>query len=275
MIKSIACLKRAALMIAGFSLTCVCQSVAGEPFELYTYHEKPPYFHKARENAPPAPGIYRAFTDYLNRKQPKYNIRLTYLPRNRLEKTLRDGQLSGAILGVNPLWFKDSEETRYLWSQAFMWDQDVIVTRAETIFSYHAPNDLVGKKLALPRGLYFWGVMELAADGKLSIFETSSDLQNLTMVQLQRADATITSILTYQYLMAHELRASGLVALEKPHDLFARRVLFPKSSAAAFTLLAPIIAQSLSDPAWQAELQRFHYEAERFKQEPEKEKPAN
>jgi len=232
-----------------------------QAFPFYTYHKKPPYtfIGQARPaNNSKQKSLYQAYVDYLNAQQDELYIKLKFLPRLRLESQLRAGELDGAIIGVNPLWFNDKEEIDYLWSAAFMQDQDVIVVRAGGAFPYAKPVDLVGRLLALPRGGYFWGVSELIVAGKIQVFETNTERQNLEMLALGRVHATIMSILSARYFFRHELKGSKFEILNIPHDRFTRRVLFPQYLEARYQRLATIIKKSINDPLWLEELASWH-----------------
>ena len=232
-------------------------------FTFFTYHDKPPYFENRSIGQSNSPSLYEAFVDYLNNKQSDINVTLVFQPRKRLEESLRKNRLGGGVLGVNPLWFDDREKMKYLWSDAFMLDQDIVVTKLGNEFTYQHPKDLIGKRLALPRGLYFWGVSELIDDKKVEVYETSSDLQDLEMVLLNRADATITSQLTFNYFSNTRYSAEQFSILATPHDQFERHVLFPKRYQNIYQSLAPVIANAINDPEWLSVLQQYQNEQQK------------
>ncbi len=244
-----------ALLLAFFVQVGFCQ--AQEEFKFYTYHNKPPYVLDASLPKEKVTGLYRAYVKYLNAQQQDFNIELVFLPRLRLEGELTQGALQGAVIGVNPRWFNDKAKTRYLWTGAFMADKDVLVVKRGLAFPYAAPEDLIGRSLALPRGAYFFGVSELIAAGKIIAFKTTSELQNLEMVEFKRADATIMSLLTARYFLSHQFKSSRFETLKVPHDSYTRRVLFPKNKHLAFKRLVNIINQSFTDPVWLAELNKW------------------
>ncbi len=237
-------------------------AAAKERFTLYTYHNKPPYYFgsipSGREDHATT-GIYRDFVAYLNAHLRDIEVHVEFSPRVRLEGDLRKGQLNGAIIGVNPLWFKDKGKNRYLWSGSFMKDKDVIVVKAGERFPYAHPRDLEGKSLALPRGLYFWGVTERIKEGKILVFETNSDMQNLGMVEFGRADATIISILSAQYFFTQRLAGGVLNILNTPHDQFDRMILFPKSKRRQFEMLNHYVNKALKDKDWLNQLKKHGY----------------
>ncbi|WP_250655809.1 substrate-binding periplasmic protein [Alkalimarinus coralli] len=260
LMRPIAVLWRVAwLLFAGLLIVAFSSVVNAKSFTLFTYHDKPPYYLSGVADSPDAIGIYKEFVNYLNRKQNKVQVQLVFQPRKRLEESLQQNRLKGGVLGVNPLWFNDSEKLKYLWSSVFMHDRDVVITRKNKTFNYQHPTDLTGKRLALPRGLYFWGVSELIELNKIWVYETSSDVQNLDMLLLNRVDATITSDLTFKYFIKTRYTQEDFAVLGTPHDQFDRRVLFPRRYDETFQVLEPIIANALSDPEWQAVLKGYHY----------------
>ncbi len=242
-------------LLALFAQAQFCQ--AKEGFNFYTYHNKPPYLFSTQRSQEQAGGLYRAYVKYLNAQQQDFSIKLVFLPRLRLNRELTQGTLQGAVLGVNPVWFNDRDKTKYLWAGAFMADKDVLVVKRGLAFPYAAPRDLTERSLALPRGAYFFGVSELIAAGKITAFETSSELQNLEMVEFKRVDATIMSLLTAKYFLSHQFKSSLFEILKVPHDTYQRQVLFPKSQSRVFNKLVKIINQSFTDPVWLAELKKL------------------
>jgi polar amino acid transport system substrate-binding protein len=242
---------------------CASGAYAKERIKMYSYHNKPPYFLASTSSAykkPDTVGIYRAFVAYLNSQLQDVEVVLEFSPRIRLERSLTDGKLDGAIIGVNPLWFKDKKRTKYLWSHSFMKDKDVIVVRTGKAFPYEHPKDLEGKSLALPRGLYFWGVTERIKKGVIQVFETNSDVQNLGMVEIGRADGTIISTLSAKHLFKQRASQGLLEVLKTPHDQFERMILFPANQKRQFSIINKHIEKALNDDVWLKELAKHHYE---------------
>ncbi len=237
------------------------ESVRGNELTLYTYHDKAPYYHRGEEAMDTAERtIYEDFAEYLNARQDTYRVRVEFLPRIRLDRRLQRGTLNGAVIGVNPLWFNDREQTTYLWSAPFMMDKDVVIVRKGNAFPYEHPSDLIGKRLTLPRGLYWWGVTELIREGKIEAEETEQDLQNLQKVALDRADATITSILTFRRLLREHFPDGNLEYLPVPHDRFERKLLFPRNLEDVLRTLSPFLDGALENPAWLETLEHYGYQ---------------
>ncbi len=239
-----------------------CGGAYARELVLYTYHDKPPYSIQADSRGINVLGIYADLGEYLNARQDQYAVRVQFLPRLRLQASLEQGLLDGGVIGGHPLWFQDKEQTRYLWTGPFMVDMDVVVVQKHKAFPYQHPEDLIGKRLSLPRGLYFWGVTELIGHGKIDVEETSSDVQNMQKVALGRADATITSILTYKHLMKHQFHEDELIYLPAPHDRFDRRIFFPKGREDFFQVINPLLRDILECDVWLGVLEKYDYQGE-------------
>lgn len=127
------------LLITALSLLAA-RAMAAE-FVLYTYHDKPPYYLHADGNVEvPTGGLYTELAAILNSRQRDLQLQIAYLPRRRLDRDLESGTLNGGVIGVNPLWFKDVDQTKYLWSAPLMRDQDVVVVRKGGEFAYKHPR---------------------------------------------------------------------------------------------------------------------------------------
>ena len=239
-----------------------CSGAHGRELILYTYHDKPPYYFHADGSGKNVLGIYTDLATYLNARQGQYSVRVQLLPRLRLQASLEQGLMDGGVIGGHPPWFQDKEQTRYLWTAPFMLDMDVVVVQRDRPFAYKHPEDLTGKRLSLPRGLYFWGVTELIGQGRIDADETSSDIQNLQKVALERADATITSILTYKHLMKHLFCEDELIYLQLPHDRFDRRIFFPKGREDYYQVINPLLQDILECDVWLGVLEKYDYQGE-------------
>lgn len=175
-------------------VSLIAGEAMGAKLVLYTYDDKPPYYlHDETSGEPRTSGLYVDLARLLNSHQQEVEFQVTFLPRRRLQRSLENETLDGAVIGVNPQWFNDVQRTRYLWSVPFMRDKEVFVVRKGAEFAYRSPSDLVGKTLALPRGYYFWGISEMVADGKISAQETVGDVNSVRMLLSNRVNATILS----------------------------------------------------------------------------------
>lgn len=246
------------LIFTCISMLAIAPSQASEILNFYTYHLKPPYYLlKKKNDHKEIKTIYQDYVDLINDQQSKYNIKLVFIPRARLDSELKEGSLDGAIIGVSPTWFKDKNMEQYLWSAPIMLDRDVIVVKSNGYFDYKHPQDLIGKRLSITRGLYYWGVTELIKDNKVKAYITNTDLQNLNMVKLGRSNATIVSAVTVKYFFNGELDRDDFKVLRVPHDKFERRVLFPKNKKEQYQQLKQLFIDNQYHKEWLKKLSKW------------------
>ena len=91
-----------------------------------------------------------------------YEFHTVFLPRKRLDRYLSNNKLDGLVIGVNPIWFNDSSETLYLWSDSFYQDRDLVISSAKKPIEYQYPNSLLNKRIAGVRGFKYFGIDALA-----------------------------------------------------------------------------------------------------------------
>ena len=125
---------------------------------LYAYHLKPPFIVDIAHEK----GLYFDLATYLNSKQTIYEFHTVFLPRKRLDRYLSNNKLDGLVIGVNPIWFNDSSETLYLWSDSFYQDRDLVISSAKKPIEYQYPNSLLNKRIAGVRGFKYFGIDALA-----------------------------------------------------------------------------------------------------------------
>ena len=270
----------AALIMMLISSAACSAQIEKRSLNIYTYHDKPPYFSNYEYSRSPdnlktnterllhPAGLYPAFVQSLNKQQNKWQLKLHYLPRKRLQLRLDQSTLKGAVIGVSPAWFGDKDEAKFLWSAPFMPDKDVIVVRYGQSRPYHSLEDLRGLTFALPRGWYFFGISEQISEGKIKGFNTSSDIQNLKLIHQHRADATVISLPTLRHFESKLFPRNSFDVLEPPHDEFNRRVLFPQQFKEAYDDLAPIIELVPQTASWRSELEAINTPAKVQQQPP-------
>ena len=224
------------------------------PIVVYGYHLKPPFIINENQQL----GLYYEFSRYMNRKVKKNWLRTEYIPRRRLEQELAQPQFRGMVIGVNPIWFSDKDNQKYLWSSPILRDRDEILSLIAKPVEYTQPRDLFGKTLGLVHGLYYFGISEEVARGNIRSEEVNSEIHNLEKLLRSRLDVTIISRSTLNfYLKTHQV--SNLIHISaKPHDEFDRQLLCSKTLSQAFEQLEPLIANMPADPEWSAILNQYH-----------------
>jgi polar amino acid transport system substrate-binding protein len=224
-----------------------------ENVDVYVYHLKPPFIVNNSYEL----GLYFDFSTYLNSKSEKYHFETVFVPRKRIETMLNSDKLDGILLGVNPTWFKDKAETKYLWTSSVYQDQDDVVSLAEKAVEYTEPKSLEGKILGGVRGFYYFGINEQVSQGNITRHDTIGEYELLQMIMLQRVDIGIVSRSTLEYLMKAKGWQDKFYMSKQPHDKYERRVLVPHYKKALFDEISPIIKELPDDPFWKSILKQY------------------
>ncbi len=221
---------------------------ADDEIILYAYHLKPPYLIDLKKQV----GLYFDLARYLNARIVGHKFKTVYLPRRRLEHELELQRLDGLVVGVNPSWFRDESRTRYLWSPPFLRDQDVVVSLAEAPVAYEGPESLVGHKVGLSMGYYYYGVDELVRAGRVTRDDANNEEISLEKLALHRVDSAIVTRRTLDFLYVQRPAWKALFSVaKKPHDEFDRMVLIPRQYAGLLPDIAAALGPIMHDPEWE------------------------
>ena len=195
-------------------------------------------------------GLYYDFASYLNLKQDQYNFEVIYVPRKRLDRLIESDELNGLVIGVSPVWFKDKEETKYLWLDSFYDDRDEFVSLKTLPFNYINKQSFNDKTVVGVAGFYYFGINESVDAGHLLRIDTIGELQSLQLIEKKRADFAIVSRSVFNYLKTQNSLQDIYHMSPIPHDQFSRRLLTTKNNKALHEKLAPIMKAIKQDPLW-------------------------
>ena len=213
---------------------------------VYIYHLKPPLVINANDQS----GLYYDIIKYLNQKITDYQFEIVYVPRKRINLMLERKQLKGMVLGVNPLWFKDKDENKHLWTARILTDRDEIVSLRETSIEYIDLNSLNGKVVGGVRGFYYQGINELVSKGSVTRVDSASELDLFDLLLAKRIDLAVISRSTFNYMIGRQKWHMYFHLSKKPHDIFDRRIMVPKTSREIFDVVAPVIDEMAYDQEW-------------------------
>lgn len=220
-------------------LFLACNTQAAQKVVLYVYHLKAPYILDNNEQT----GLYYDVANILNRFQTNVVFTTYFVPRKRLDKMVETGLLDGLVLGVNPIWFKDAEQEKFLWSDTLFEDVDDFVSFKQKPFDYENQTSLIGKTLGGILGYRYYGVDELVEQGQLTRVNTNEEQHLLEMLTKGRLDVAIVSRSTREYL-EHVNSWEGLFYIsEVPHDRYGRHIMGPKSQQAAMNEVSRLLSQ--------------------------------
>jgi polar amino acid transport system substrate-binding protein len=231
-----------------------CVPARAEEVILYAYELKPPFVIDRDKQS----GIYYDLASYLNERITGHTFRTVYLPRRRLEHDLELGKLHGLVIGVNPTWFKDDARTRYYWSPAILRDQDMVVSQRAKPVPYDGPESMVGRRVGLPMGYYYYGVDELVQAGRVQRDDAVNEEFCLDKLALKRVDVVIVTRRTLEFLERTRAQwKDQFYVAKKPHDEYDRMVLIPHEFASLVPDLNAALGPIMRDPAWLGIIKRY------------------
>jgi polar amino acid transport system substrate-binding protein len=170
-------------------------------------------------------GLVFDLAKYLSKQsQGRYEFQVTYVPRARIETYLHKKK-TVVVPFVSPKWFSDEAQTRYLWTDLLMMDQNVVVMQTKSPFDYKGVSSLNGKTMAYLLGHKVPVIDALISDGKIKREESPSMLGNFKKVVEGRADFLVTGEMAVRYIIEREHWQPNLRVGKEPVDVFERRIL--------------------------------------------------
>lgn len=213
---------------------------AAERMNIFVYHNKPPYIVNLAEQQ----GLYFDFVALLNASQSHTRYKLIYLPRRRIERDLNEQTLNGAVLGVHPVWFKDPDKTRYLWSEPLMYDTDEFVSCAENPFEYNGLASMSNKKFGGILGYHYFRTVKPVSTGVLERVDANSEEGLLELALRERVDFAIVSRSTLNYFIKKNRWQEHFHLSKQPHESYYRAMLAPPQLQSQFERLATTLNEA-------------------------------
>ncbi|WP_081310381.1 transporter substrate-binding domain-containing protein [Pseudoalteromonas luteoviolacea] len=192
--------------------------------KLYTYHDKPPYIVSLKEKS----GLYFDIVRLLNEFHDDVQYQLVFRPKTRIRSELEQEQLNGAVLGVNPAWFGDNDQIKYLWSDPLFYDTDEFVSSVKRPFEYKNPTSLHGKRYGGVQGYFYPKLHDAEKLEKLQRVDAKSEKALLELVLKQQVDFAVVSRPTYFYFARKHGWWTSLALSHQAHQKYYRAVLVPK-----------------------------------------------
>ena len=242
------------ILLSFFSSSSYANKEQKEQITIYAYHLKPPYIINVVEER----GLYFDFSRYLNSKAGLYQFQTRFMPRKRIEVYLNRGELNGILIGVNPVWFKDKAQTKYLWTSTIFQDQDEVVSLAQAPVEYLGPKSLEGLNLGGVLGFYYFGISEAVEAGDIKRTDLENESSVLQMLIYKRIDSGIVSRSTLDYLVKENDWQGQFHLSSISHDKYSRHILLPLKYSKLYKYIESIIVNINDDPMWQK--MRLKYE---------------
>ena len=204
-------------------------------------------------------GIYPDVIDYLNRKKLSgLTFKLVYLPRKRLQLKVESGELDGIVIGMMPHWFDDIAQKKYLWTAPFAVDRYVVVLPAERSVNTVTPGALAGHSIGMVLGYSYPELDQWVQQQGLIRADAPSDENNLEKLRFGRVDSVAAAeSVTRYYMRLHSADAVKFQMHVLPSRQTERRFLVPRSRAAIYQQIAPVIRKLADDPEWQRAISKY------------------
>ncbi|KZN30745.1 hypothetical protein N474_23775 [Pseudoalteromonas luteoviolacea CPMOR-2] len=195
-----------------------------ERVKLYTYHDKPPYIMELKDSS----GLYFDIVRLLNEFHDDVQYQLVFRSKTRIREELEKGQLEGAVLGVNPVWFGDNDQIKYLWSDPLFYDTDEFVSSVKRPFDYLNPTSLHGKRYGGVQGYFYPKLHDAEKLEKLERIDASNEKALLELVLKQQIDFAVVSRPTFFYYARKHGWWTSLYLSHQAHQKYYRAILVPK-----------------------------------------------
>ncbi|MBB1521318.1 type 2 periplasmic-binding domain-containing protein [Aquipseudomonas guryensis] len=233
-------------------LGCWVPLQAVEQVLLFNYQQKPPYIVDEAHRQ----GLYFDLAERLNASLPAYHFVVREIPRKRLDYLLSRDQMHGLVVGVSPDWFADA--ARHRWTQAFIDDANLLVSRSAGEVSRLSASSLDGHRLGLVSGHRYPELKAVLRHGLVRREDAASEAANLERLMRGWIDATVVGVRTMEFHVQHqpELRQQLFIA-EPPLYRYRRHLLVPDGYAGLLPELNRVIAQLEQDPVWQTRLAHY------------------
>ena len=238
-------------LLLGLAWWCT-SALASEQITLFSYQHKPPYIVDSKSRQ----GLYFDLAEQLNAHLPKYHFVIRQIPRKRLDYLLSRDQLQGIVLGTSPGWFPDAQ--RHLWSEAFIDDANLLVSRSQGEVSRLSARDLIGRRLGVVSGHRYPELDELLGSARISREAGVSESANLLRLQRGWIDAAVVGKRTLDFYLQeqHDLHRQLYVA-QPALRRYQRSLLVPTSYAWLLPELNRVIVALKQTPSWQARLEHY------------------
>lgn len=151
---------------------------------VWNYYNIPPFVIDKKK------GFAKDFVELLNKySKGKYQFILSNIPRKRLNVYLENNH-QGIVLFVNPIWMGKNANTKYLWTQSFLSDQNEIISSVSNKIYFKTPEELKNLTFVAIRGRKYKGFEDLLKKEEIKKFIVEKESQSLLLISLNRADVT-------------------------------------------------------------------------------------
>ncbi len=215
-------------------------------FPIYTYHTHPPFIITTGQ------GLSYDLAAYLsNKSHGRFQFTVKPMSRPRVNKMLAESK-KGLVPWVNPAWFKDKQQNKYLWSKAvLMKDGNSLISNQKNRVLYDGPSSLDGMILGGVRGHVFADIDTYRKTaGNIRRVDAERHIDNFRKLAKQRIDVTITPQSGAEYLIKKKGFQDQLFISPMIHSQYTRRVIIISEQIDTGIYIDTLLEKMMTDPQW-------------------------
>ncbi|MGE5450552.1 MAG: hypothetical protein ACM3VZ_01745 [Acidobacteriota bacterium] len=243
---------RAALFAA--CLLGVQSSWAAQVVDVWTFYPAPPF----RTDVDKGTGLIADLVSYLNQALAgQYELRLTFLPRARLNMMLKGGARA-VVLFVPSFIFGGVDGGDYLWSVPLFADHQELVSRRNKPFEFTGPQSLVGVRFGATLGHVYPLIEKEMASGLIRADQVTGEESLVNMLMANHVDVITIANSTVRYCRQINPAFRDAAVLSR-HNLgdFTRHLMFQRGMARTRDDFDRVLRQMSTDPVWIATLAKY------------------
>ncbi|WP_349744471.1 substrate-binding periplasmic protein [Roseateles cavernae] len=186
-------------------------------------------------------------------------VRLSGLPRRRLDLLMRAPDWRGLVPWVVPAWFGDAGMTRFVWSAPVIEDADLVLSHKNRALDYDGPASLRGLRLGGVLGHSYVEVDPLVVQGLVRREDASDTASNLRKLLRGRVDVVFLAQSGWPWWLRQMPELTGQIHVApKARARYARRMLLsPRLPPELRHTLLALLAKLGRDQTWQRYLARY------------------
>ncbi|MEA9356231.1 transporter substrate-binding domain-containing protein [Bacteriovorax sp. PP10] len=202
--------------------------VAQESIQVYSPYDSPPYVLNLEKGE----GLVFDFVKELNETfKGKYHFVANFVTRGRLKIIFDRKDFAMIVPFVNPVWFDDMAEKKFLWTQEISKDCNVIIYRHDKPLHIKKLDDLTGLSTSVVNGQLNINIQKLYDQKKIRVENANNVVLNFLKLSKRRVDFLVIGYTLADYIIRNN-KLFNLEIVETPVDVFNRKILvFSKKDA--------------------------------------------
>lgn len=244
------------IVLATCAVLASMASAVAADLTLYSYHSTPPFVTGDGK------GLTYELADYMTKKSKgALNVKVSVLPRARVDQAVQAADFKDAVPWVFPTWFKDKDKANYLWSESLFPDENIIVSTAAKKIEFSGPESLKGASFGGVLGHNYAGIDDLVKAGQVDRQDAQNEETNLKKVASGRVDATLLPASSANYLVPQLGIGDKLHTSGTPQSRYTRHLLIGKGNPELLKQVNAIIGEMKGDAVWQDVLKKYNVKA--------------